>query len=100
MAKQLIWSKKAQHNRKRIFEYWNKHNKSTTYSKKLNGLIKESLRLICKYPLIGKKTDIENIRIKILKTYLIIYEITRKNIIVLSIWDCRQNPDDLKRILK
>jgi addiction module RelE/StbE family toxin len=100
MAKQIIWSLRAQNDRKEIFEYWNNRNKSTTYSKKLNRLIKNSLQLISKYPLIGKKTDKENIRVKILKDYLIIYEVTEKQIIVLTIWDCRKNPEDLERLLK
>lgn len=100
MAKQIIWSLRAQNDRKEIFEYWNNCNNSTSYSKKLNRLIKDSLRLTSKYPPLGKKTDKENVRIKILKDYLIIYEITPKQIIVLTIWDCRKNPDDLERLLK
>ena len=76
MAKQIIWSFRAQNDRKEIFDYWNNRNKSTTFSRKLNSLIKYTLRLISKYPLIGKKTNKENIRIKILKDYLIIYEVT------------------------
>jgi hypothetical protein len=46
--------------------------------------------------LIGKRTWKENVRVKVLKDYLIIYEITVNEIVVLSLWDCRQNPDDLK----
>jgi toxin YoeB len=99
MVKQIIWTFRAQQDRKNIFEYWNNRNKSKTYCKKLNGLIKDSLKLVSKYPLIGKKTDFDRIRIKILREFLIIYEITASQIIVLTIWDCRKNPDDLKRFL-
>ena len=100
MVRQVIWTEKAQKDRIAIFTYWNNHNKSVVYSKKLNEIIKVSLQLISKHPLIGKLTDKENVRVKVLRDYLIIYEITAKEIIVLTIWDCRQNPDDLKRILK
>jgi addiction module RelE/StbE family toxin len=100
MAQQIIWTEKAQKERIEIFTFWNIRNKSFSYSRKLDELIKESLKLICKYPLIGKQTDKENVRLKVLRDYLIIYEITEKEIVVLSLWDCRQNPKDLNRITK
>jgi addiction module RelE/StbE family toxin len=100
MVRQIIWTERAQKERIAILSFWNNRNKSFIYSKKLNELIKESLQLICKHPLIGKLTDRVNVRLKILKDYLIIYEITANEIVVLSIWDCRQNPEDLKRITK
>lgn len=49
MAKQIIWSLRAQNDRKKILEYWTKRNKSKEYSRKLNGLFKEALRLISDY---------------------------------------------------
>lgn len=95
MARQIIWTQRAQKERIEIFTFWNNHNKSTTYSKKLNNLFQESLKLICKHPFIGKPTNKETVRVKTLKNYLIIYEITPDEIVVLSIWDCRRNPEDL-----
>ena len=100
MARQIIWTNKAQKDRISIFTYWNNRNKSVVYSKKLNELFKESLLLISKHSMIGKLTDKENVRVKVLRDYLIIYEITENEIIVLTIWDCRQKPEDLKRLLK
>jgi len=94
MVRQIIWTERAQKERKEIFTFWNAHNKSSFYSIKLNELITESLKLICIHPFIGKPTNKENVRVKILKSYLIIYEITLKEIIVLSIWDSRQNTED------
>ena len=85
MVRQVIWSVRAQNDRKEIFEYWNNRNKSNLYSKKLNELIKESLSLTAKYPLIGKLTDRINIRVKVLRDYLIIYEVLPTEIIVLTI---------------
>ena len=100
MARQVIWTERAQNERIAILLFWNSHNKSNNYSKKLHSSIKESLQLICKYPLIGKQTNKENVRIKVLREYLIIYEITSSEIIVLSFWDCRQNPETLNRLTK
>ena len=95
MARQIIWTERAQKERIEIFTFWNKHNKSSLYSRKLNELIKESLKLICRYPFIGKPTNKENVRVKILKDYLIIYEFTKDKIIVLSIWNSKRNPEDI-----
>ena len=100
MVRKVTWTVRAQNDRKEILEYWNTRNKSNLYSKKLNGLIKESLVLIAKYPLIGKLTDKRNVRVKVLRDYLIVYEVRPKEIVILTIWDCRQNPEDLTRFLR
>lgn len=100
MVRQIIWSRRAQTDRREIFKYWNKRNKSNLYSKKLNELFKEAVRLISEYPEIGKPTDNKNARIKIVRDYLIIYEVDEKErLIILTIWNSRQNPKRLERIL-
>jgi plasmid stabilization system protein ParE len=98
MARQIIWTKKAHQERKEILHFWKEQNQSSIYSRKLNELIKDSLQLICKFPFIGKPTNKENIRVKILKDYLIIYQVTAIEIIVLSVWDNRQSPE--KSVIK
>lgn len=95
MAKQVIWSLTSQNDRKYIFGYWNKRNKSNTYSKKLNLLFKEAVRLIAAFPKIGKITDVENVRIKIVRNYFIIYEETETHIHILTIWSSHQDPEHL-----
>lgn len=100
MAKQVIWSLRAQNDKKEILEYWRQRNKSNTYSKKLNELFKESIRIILDFPQIGKVTDDTKARIKIVRDYLIIYEETETQIFILTIWDSRQDPDNLKKILR
>lgn len=96
MAKRIVWTDKAQSDRFSIFEYWNNRNKSKLYSKKLNNLINESLILVSKHPLIGKRTDVENVRVKLLRDYLIVYEEAENEIVVLTIWDNRRNPESLE----
>ena len=99
MARTIIWTERAHQDRFKIFTYWNERNLSNIYSKKLQRLIKDSLHLISKHPLVGQLTNIENVRTKVLKDYLIIYEITLDEIVVLSIWDCRKDHQDLNRVL-
>jgi toxin YoeB len=96
MARKIIWTTRAQSNRLKIFEYWNNRNKSNTYSRRLNELFKESVKIISRYPLIGKPTTEENVRIKIVRDYLLFYEIREEIIIILMIWDSRQNPKNIK----
>ena len=98
MARQIIWTISAQTERREILEYWVKRNKSKVFSKKLNKLIITNLREIGKNPFIGRKTDIADVRVKIIRDYLIFYEITQKSIFVLSIWDGRR--DNSNRTLK
>jgi toxin YoeB len=100
MAKQVIWSLKAQNDKKVILNYWRQRNKSNTYSKKLNELFKESIRIILDFQQIGKVTDDTKARIKIVRDYLIIYEETETQIFILTIWDSRQDPDKIKKILE
>jgi toxin YoeB len=95
-----VWSPRAQKERKEILEYWRLRNKSNTYSKKLNQLFKESVKIITDFPQIGKSTDDTNTRLKIVRDYLIIYEETETQIFILTIWDSRQDPDKLKKILE
>ncbi|MEO7176926.1 MAG: type II toxin-antitoxin system RelE/ParE family toxin [Saprospiraceae bacterium] len=93
MAKVVLWSHRAQIERRAILEYWLHHNKSTGYSKKLNQLFKVSVKIIANFPQIGKPTDDINTRIKIVRDYLIIYELTETQIHILTIWDSRQDPE-------
>ena len=95
MDKQIIWTKKAVRERKLIFEYWNNRNKSKAYSSKLYALFQLALKLIVKHPEIGKPTQVEKVRVKVALSALIVYEITDNSIIVLSLWDTRQNPNKL-----
>lgn len=95
MARQIVWTEQAQRERKQILEYWNLRNGSKQYSRKLNVLIKSALSLIANRPLIGKRTTIDNVRMKVVRDYFIFYEIMDLQIIVLTIWDSRQNPESI-----
>ena len=93
-ARKIIWTQKAIQSRKSIFQYWNTRNKSTLYSKKLNKLFTEALVLVSKFPVSPITSQIDNVRLKLVGDYQIIYEITETEIIVHYIWDSRQNPQN------
>lgn len=94
MAKQrIIWSPRAKLDLYNILDFYIKRNDSKTYSIKLNLNLRKSVMLIEKYPRIGVQTDVSGIRILIKGDYAIFYEIKAESIEIVSIWDCRQNPE-------
>lgn len=94
MVRRLIWSVEARNSRKNIFEYWNNRNKSKAYSNKLNLLFNSNLQIVLKLPEFGIATKNEDDKLIIVSHFEIIYKITEKEIVVLDIWDTRQNPID------
>ncbi|HEY5463180.1 MAG TPA: type II toxin-antitoxin system RelE/ParE family toxin [Hanamia sp.] len=96
MAKKIIWSEKAQEDRKSIFRYWNQRNKSNNYSIKLNKLLEEAVIIIANYPKIAKRTKQQNVRIKIVRDYLIYFKELDEEIYILTIFSCHRNPANLK----
>ena len=97
MAKRkIIWSHKAKIKLSEILEFYYRRNKSKSYSQKLYSEIKKSVRLLKKQPRLGIKTDDSTIRALIIGEFIVFYEFNKTEIIVHSVWDCRQNPDDLR----
>ena len=95
VKRKIIWTLKAKNQLFSILEYFTKRNKSKTYSLKLHKKIKSEILITLKQPNIGKQTDVLNIRGLIIENYIVFYELLDTNIIILNIWDCRQNPENL-----
>lgn len=95
VARRIVWSSSAKLQLKAIFEYFNFRNKSKSYSLKLNRLIQTELKILLQKPTIGKKTNSINVRGLLIENYYIFYEINETHIIILSVWDTRQNPERL-----
>jgi len=68
---------------------------SKTYSKKLHSQLAKAIRLLGKHPLLGIQSDVKNIRTLIAGDYAVFYQVTDNSVRIISIWDCRQNPDGL-----
>lgn len=95
MAKRIVWTCKAQKDRKEILNYWRYRNQSREYSLKLNALFKKNIALIAAHPHLGRKTSIEGIRMKLVRDFLIFYEENGEVLTILTIWDNRRNPDQI-----
>lgn len=96
MVRRIIWSKRAQADRKDIFSYWNNRNQSKNYSIWLRKQIRQTIITVAEHPYLGSPLkQYTHIRRKLVKDYLIIYEIKATSIVILSIFDTRQHPDKL-----
>lgn len=96
MAGKIIWSARAKSELIEILQYWIDRNKSNAYSIKLNHLIEDQVKLILDFPKIGRKTDIPNVFIKIVKDYLLYYEIVDGNLYILTLRHGKKNPNTLE----
>jgi plasmid stabilization system protein ParE len=96
MAKsKIIWSSKAKLDLQKILEYFYIRNGSKAFSKKLNAKIRKSIKLLSKHPNLGLQTDIDSIRSLVDGDYAIFYQLDNESILILAIWDCRQDPSNL-----
>jgi len=96
VKRKIVWSHRANIKLFAILEFYAERNKSTTYSKKLYKKFTKELSLLIKQPEIGIKTDIDSVRGLIVDDFILFYEVTPELILVHTLWDCRQNPDDLR----
>ncbi len=99
MAREIIWSERAKLDKIQILSYWLSRNKSNVYPIKLNILFKKSVYWIAVKENPKRKTDFENVYVKIVKDYKIFYEIKDDKIYILTIFDTRLNPNKLNSIL-
>ena len=96
VKRKIIWSHRAKIRLFEIMEYFAKRNNSKTYSEKLYSKFNKELKLLLKHPELGIKTEIESVRGLIIDNYILFYEVLDEVIVVHSVWDTRQNPDNLK----
>jgi len=96
MAKrEVVWTKNSEIQLQEILEFFTKRNLSGHYSRELYRRFKTELKTAAKNPELGIKTKLDQIRGLIIENYILFYEILEDRIIILKVWDCRQNPDKL-----
>lgn len=92
---EVIWTKVSEIQLQEILEFFTNRNKSGEYSRKLYKKFKAELKSVSKNPELGINTKLDLIRGLIIEDYIIFYEILEDRIIILKVWDRRQNPDKL-----
>ena len=94
--RRIVWTSKAKNQLLDILEYFNLRNKSKVYSKKIFRQIHAELLPLIHQPNIGRKTDEINVGGILIENYFFFYETNINHIAILSVWDTRQNPKNLK----
>ena len=95
VKRKIVWSPRALNDLTNILDFFYQRNGNKTYSRKLNSRIRKSIRLLVKHPELGISTDIQNVRNLIIGDYIVFYEIKDNTILINTIWDTRQNPENL-----
>ena len=96
VKRKIVWSNRARIKLFEILEFYTERNKSKLYSAKLYQRINKELKILHSQPDIGLNSEIESVRGLIIDDYILFYEYNDERIIIHSIWDCRQNPEDLR----
>ena len=94
--RKIIWSHRAKIKHLEILEFYYRRNQSKSYSQKIYREIKKSIGLLKIQPRLGLKTDNTSVRALIVGDFIVFYEYSKTEIIIHTIWDCNQNPDDLR----
>jgi len=97
MEMTIIWSKKARTQVRQIFDYY-QVNASTTVAESIISSIKHSTSNLATQPKLGRRykllSDMTNeIRYLIIGNYKILYWIDESEIIISTVFDCRQDPE-------
>lgn len=100
MVKEIIWTATAEEELYDCLSYWNTRNKSNRYSEKLYLLIEEVTEDFAKHPNSGRTTEYQNFRSVVIRDYLLFFEETETQILILCFWDGRQDPEKLKKRLE
>ena len=96
MAKKIEWTRRSIQDRFEIYQFWVHHNKTDTYSKKLEVLFKAAALLVAEFPEVGTDTDFPGVKIKVVKNYKLFYISNPDVIQIVRVWDSRQDPKKLK----
>lgn len=95
----IVWSDVANEKLEEILFFYFVRNESETYSKKLFKKFIQDIRLLSYAPNIGIATKNKNVRGLIIEDFIVYYEVKNKVVLILTIWDCSQNPDINKFII-
>ncbi len=95
-TRKIVWSNSAKIKLYDILKFFAERNKSKTYSEKLYKKLNKELSLLIKQPDLGIRTEIDFVRAFIIGDYILFYEVNEDVIIIHTLWDSRQNINDLK----
>lgn len=93
---EVRWNKAAYNKYIGTLDFWNKKNKSETYSKKIVSQVENIINEIKNsHPSFLIKTKQPVYRIRFLKYFSLFFTIEEDHINILKFWDGRRNPAEL-----
>lgn len=98
MARRIIWSENAEHQLQEILMYWKNRNKSNVYPLKLRRAFLGTAKVLAMQPYLGVLIKSPAIYQKLVKEYLIIYEVKPETLFILALFDTHQDPGKLTRL--
>lgn len=96
MALEITYSPQFMDNLEAILQYFEEHNGSDTYSKKLIRIIDGQFDLLAQMPEIGRQSEFPSVRFLFVENYAIEYQIREDSILVVDIYSCRTNPENVR----
>jgi len=96
----VVWADLALRSLHHTLFFWAEHTLSVKYSNQLLEKIDAAILRIQKFPNSGKLYKKGPIRKIVIGDLSIFYLVDIKNILILLIWDNRQNPNKLNEILQ
>ena len=94
MAKlKIIWASEAVNQVKQIFHFYNIRNGNNKYSKNLQRMIKETLRLVAIYPFMFPQTTYNEKRYFVCEYFKVFYSVHSQFIAIEAVFDTRQDPE-------
>lgn len=94
--KPVKWSVRARKEWREILIFYRKRNGNSEYGRKLQKQVDAILTYVKQDEEYGQATEIPNVRSITFAPFELCYKITADKIIVVTIWDARRNPEDLK----
>ncbi|QOW11078.1 type II toxin-antitoxin system RelE/ParE family toxin [Kaistella flava (ex Peng et al. 2021)] len=95
--KKVSWSVKASKELNEVYDYWALNNNSNVYSEKILDEIFRMINLVRSQSYIGEESKIKKIRrVLILENFSLFYKLMDDEIKVLSFFDNRRDPGNLK----
>lgn len=99
MAKLKVrWTESAITEFGKMLTYYNVRNGNSKYSRSIIKMVRESLKLVAKFPLMYRSVDtkeIRDVRVFHCDYFLIYYRILKTEILVEGVFDTRQDPATL-----
>ena len=95
----VIWTDTSKQEFKKTCIYWNKRNASNAYTNRLRKLVQSTLEELILFPKSGIPSPFEGVRFVVIRDYLLFYQEAAGDIVLLSFWDGRQNPQKLQKRL-